>query len=157
MKASHLRFLSYVWPPFLAAGIRIRKITPDYRYLRVEMVNWGLNRNYVGAHFGGSLFAMTDPFYMLMYINRLGPEYIVWDYSASIRFVKPGRGRVHAEFRLTDEDLERVREHTRDGERFLFDHVVEVFNREGEVVAKIDRTLYFKRKDANRSSLKSSA
>ncbi|MEM7053892.1 MAG: DUF4442 domain-containing protein [Pseudomonadota bacterium] len=152
MKASHLRFLSYIWPPFLAAGIRVRKITSDYRYVRVDMVNWGLNRNYVGAHFGGSLFAMTDPFYMLMYINLLGPEYIVWDYSASIRFVKPGRGRVHAIFELSDEDLARVHEHTRSGERFLFDHVVDVVDREGEVVAKIDRTLYFKRKNPDRQT-----
>ena len=154
MKAWKLRWLMNFWPPYLAAGIRVRKISADYRFVRVEMVNWGLNRNYVKAHFGGSLFAMTDPFYMLMYLNLLGSDYIVWDYAASIRYVKPGKGRVHAVFELTDEDLQRVVENTQHGERFLFDHVVEVFNREGEVVAKIDRTLYFKRKDSNRHSRK---
>lgn len=154
MKPSRLRWLANIWPPFLAAGIRVREVTPDYRRVRVEMVPWGLNRNYVGTHFGGSLFAMTDPFYMLMYLNLLGSEYIVWDHSASIRYVKPGRGRVHAVFELSDEDLERVREHTRNGEKFLYDHSVEVFDREGEIVAKIDRTLYFKRKDPARHSPK---
>lgn len=154
MKASRLRRLMNIWPPFLAAGIRVREVTPDYRRVRVEMVSWGLNRNYVGTHFGGSLFAMTDPFYMLMYLNLLGSDYIVWDHSASIRYVKPGRGRVHAIFELTDEDLQRVHDHTRAGEKFLYEHSVEVLDSQHEVVAKIDRTLYFKRKDPARRSSK---
>ena len=37
------------------------------------------NQNYVGSHFGGGLFSMTDPFYMLMLMNVLGSEYLVWD------------------------------------------------------------------------------
>ncbi len=151
MKAARLRWLMNCWPPFLAAGIRVREIAPDFGYVRVDLVNWGLNRNYVGTHFGGSLFAMTDPFYMLMYMKRLGPEFIVWDYSASIRFMQPGRGRVTALFELTEHDLQRVRVHTQGGERFLFDHVVEVKNPNGELVAKVDRTLYFKRKADSRS------
>lgn len=154
MKASRLRWLMNIWPPFLAAGIRVREVTPDYRRVRVEMVAWGLNRNYVGTHFGGSLFAMTDPFYMLMYLNLLGSDYIVWDHSASIRYVKPGRGRVHAIFELADEDLQRVHDHTRAGEKFLHEHSVEVLDSQHEVVAKIDRTLYFKRKDPARRSSK---
>ena len=34
----------------------------DYRHARVELRQRWYNRNYVGTHFGGSLFAMTDPF-----------------------------------------------------------------------------------------------
>ena len=104
------------------------------------------NRNYVGVNFGGSLFAMTDPFYMLMYIRRLGPEFVVWDYGASIRFVRPGRGTVHAEFRLDEVDFDRVRTRTAGGERYLHVHTVEISDEAGENVARVERTLYFRRK-----------
>ena len=74
------------------------------------------NRNYVGTHFGGSLYAMTDPFYMLMLIQILGPGYIVWDKSASIKFVKPGRGSVTADFHVTNEFVEEIKSKTAMGE-----------------------------------------
>src|SRR5438445_11192541 len=67
------------------------------------------NKNYVGVHFGGSLFSMTDPFYMLMLAANLGDEFVVWDKAASIRYRKPGKGRVRAEFRLTGEKLAEIR------------------------------------------------
>jgi hypothetical protein len=97
-KSTLLKWMSY-WPPFFGAGIRIREISDDFTYVRVEMKLRFWNRNYVGTHFGGSLYSMVDPFYMLMLIENLGRDYIVWDKSASIRFLKPGRGRVSAEFR----------------------------------------------------------
>ena len=146
MKPRSLRRLMNVWPPYLASGIRVRHIAEDWREVRVELVARFWNRNYVGTHFGGSLFAMTDPFYMLMYLNLLGREYIVWDYAASIRFVKPGRGTVRARFELGDDDLERVRSETERGSRFIHDHEVSVLDDADDEVARISRELYFRRK-----------
>jgi Domain of unknown function (DUF4442) len=76
----------------------------------VEMKLRFWNANYVGTHFGGSLFAMTDPFYMLMLMANLGCDYIVWDKAASIRYQKPRQGTVRAEFRLTDAQLDDIRD-----------------------------------------------
>ena len=42
----------------------------------VEMKLRWWNANYVGTHFGGSLFAMTDAFYMLMVMAKLGKELV---------------------------------------------------------------------------------
>lgn len=146
MKPANLRRLMNIWPPYLAAGIRVREIAPDWRRVRVELVERWWNRNYVGTHFGGSLFAMTDPFYMLMYINLLGRDYTVWDYAAHIRFVRPGRGVVAARFELGDDDLERAVRGTRDGQRFVRDHEVTVRDRSGEDVARVRREVYFRRR-----------
>ncbi len=146
MKASHLRLLMNIWPPYLAAGIRVREISADYRYARVELKLGLLNRNYVGVHFGGSLFAMTDPFYMLLYLQNLGKDYIVWDRAGQIEFLKPGRGTVSAEFRIRETDLDRVRRETEQGRRFLFDHEVLIRSSEDELVARVQRTVYFRRK-----------
>ena len=98
------------WPPFLGAGIRIRHIAPDMKAVDVEMKLRWWNANYVGTQFGGSLFAMADPFYMLMLMANLGPDYIVWDKAASIRYRKPGKGTVRAEFRLSESQIEDIRE-----------------------------------------------
>lgn len=135
-----------LWPPFLFTGIHVVEISPDWMRVRVELRSRPWNRNYVGVHFGGSLFAMTDPFYMLMYLQHLGRELVVWDYAASIRFERPGRGTVSAEFRLAPDDLERARTETRGGERFLHTHPVEIRDASGERIALVERTLYFRRK-----------
>ena len=93
----HWHRLINLWPPFLGAGIRVTRIAPGWREVDVEMKLRRWNRNYVGTHYGGSLYSMADPFFMLMLIENLGREYIVWDKSASIRFRKPGKGVVRAE------------------------------------------------------------
>jgi hypothetical protein len=93
-----LRFIRF-YPPFLGAGIRLKSISEDMRTIEVEMPLRFWNRNYVGTQFGGSLYTMCDPFFMLILINNLGPDYIVWDKAATIRFKKPGKGLVQAVFR----------------------------------------------------------
>ncbi|HET6604551.1 MAG TPA: DUF4442 domain-containing protein, partial [Xanthomonadaceae bacterium] len=100
MTPRRLRLLMNLWPPFLFAGIRVLAIGADWRSARVRLRRRWYNANYVGTHFGGSLFAMTDPFRMIPVLRCLGPDYIVWDQSGSIEFVKPGRGTVHAVFEL---------------------------------------------------------
>ena len=102
--------LMNLWPPLLGAGIRVVRMDAELREVDVEMKMRRWNRNYVGAHFGGSLFAMTDPFYMMMLMENLGPGFVVWDKAASIRFRRPGRGHVRAEFRLSAERVEEIRE-----------------------------------------------
>src|SRR5262245_46237940 len=104
-----LRLVNF-WPPFFGAGIRVKRIQPDWKAIDVEMNLRFWNANYVGTHYGGSLYSMTDPFYMLMLIESLGHEYIVWDKSACIRFKRPGRGRVRAAFRLSEEQLQDIRD-----------------------------------------------
>ncbi len=146
MKARYLKLLMNVWPPYRCAGIRVRQIAEDFRFARVELRMGLTNRNYVNVHFGGSLFAMADPFYMLMYIKNLGPDYVVWDKAAEIDFLRPGRGRVWAEFRLEESDLERARAQTAAGQRFLVSHPVEVFDQGGQRVASIRRTVYIRRR-----------
>jgi len=105
-----MRTLLNLYPPFLGAGIRIARLRPDWKEIDVEMKLRRWNRNYVGTHYGGSLYSMTDPFFMLMLIENLGRDYIVWDKAATIRFRKPGKGTVRASFRLSDEQIEEIRE-----------------------------------------------
>jgi acyl-coenzyme A thioesterase PaaI-like protein len=114
----------------------------NLRAVDVEMRLTRWNKNYMGVHFGGSLFAMTDPFYMVMLTTNLGPEYVVWDKAASIRYRKPGQGRVRAEFRLTEERLAEVRAAIEVDGRYDARFEVEVKDDEGSVVAAVERLIY---------------
>ncbi|KRA77205.1 MULTISPECIES: DUF4442 domain-containing protein [unclassified Lysobacter] len=146
MKASTLKLGLNLWPPFLFSGIRVRKIAPDYRRAQVELRMRPWNRNYVGTHFGGSLFAMTDPFWMLLTLSALGRDYIVWDKMGTIEFVKPGRGTMHAEFALDEQVLEQLRAATAGGDKTLHWFDTDVIDADGEVVARVRKQLYVRRK-----------
>jgi acyl-coenzyme A thioesterase PaaI-like protein len=139
-----------VWPPFVGAGILVDDVAPDYRHMRIVLKDRVFNRNYVGCHFGGSLFAMTDPFYMLMLIQILGPKYYVWDIGAEIEFLKPAYKTVHADFEVTEEHLHRIREGTAQGQKHEEVFIVSIFNAKGEEVARVTKRLYLRLKPKHR-------
>jgi acyl-coenzyme A thioesterase PaaI-like protein len=144
-KSILLRGINF-WPPFLGAGIRVKQIRPDWKTIEVEMKLRFWNRNYVGTQFGGSLYAMTDPFYMLMLMHHLGPDYVVWDKAATIRFRNPGRGRVSAEFRLSDAQIDEIREKLGVQDRFEPTFTVQVKDEVGTLIAEVDKLLHIKKK-----------
>jgi len=148
MPPNLLRHLGNWWRPFRGAGIKIAYVSPDYRDVRVEMQLRWYNRNYVGTHFGGSLYSMTDPFFMMMLINNLGKEYIVWDKGAKIEFVKPGRGKVSVHFEFNEDELATIKAKADEHGKYVFDRPVQVVDEKGEVVANVMKTLYVRRKDS---------
>jgi len=139
------RLLS-LYPPYLGAGVRVR-VSPDYRTFDVRLKLTRRNKNYVGTHFGGSLYSMCDPFFMLILMEALGRGYVVWDKEATIRFRRPGKGTVHASFHIPPERVEEIRAAAdRDGKvEPVFR--VDVVNEKGEVVAEVEKLLYVRRKD----------
>ena len=144
------RLLLNLWPPFLLTGIHITYLSKDFRKATVEMRMRWWNKNAVGSHFGGSTFAMTDPFYMLLLMANLGKEYLVWDKFADIDYMKPGFGTVTAEFEITDEMLADIKKHTALGEKYLPNFVVHVTDKHGDMVALLNRTLYIRKKKRHR-------
>lgn len=146
MKASRLRWFMNIWFPFLFSGIRITKFSDDFRYVKVELKSHWYNKNYVGTHFGGSLFAMTDPFWMIMILRNMGSEYVVWDKAADIEFVKPGRGIVTAEFKLEETLLDELRDAAAGNEKVLRWFDIPVVDSQGDLVAKVRKQVYIRRK-----------
>jgi acyl-coenzyme A thioesterase PaaI-like protein len=124
------------YPPLFGAGIRAQKI--DERTIRVKMKLTPLNQNIVGVHFGGSLYAMCDPWFMLILMRLLGRDYIVWDKAASIKFVKPGRSAVTATFHIPQERVDEIIHATANGEKYEPIFTVDVLDEEGQVVAQVE-------------------
>ena len=144
--ARALRRILNLWPPFLFAGIRVLELSDDMRHARVVLKRHWSNRNFVGTHFGGSLFAMTDPFWMIMTLYRLGEGYIVWDRSAAIEFVEATKAPVFAEFTLDDATIDEIRAATAKGEKYLRWFETEVRTAEGSTVARVRKEIYVRRK-----------
>lgn len=136
------------WPPYLGAGIKVNYISEDLSEIKVQMKLTPLNSNYVGVHFGGSLYSMCDPFFMFMLLNHLKRDHIVWDQAAEIEFVKPGKGTVTAHFKMPLDRVNEIREEAL--EQFSVKPVFqcEVTDENGETVARMKKHLYVRRKDA---------
>ncbi len=154
-KAKALRRSINLWPPFLGSRIRVTHISVDMMSIDVEMKLRWWNANYVGTHFGGSLFAMTDAFYMLMVMAKLGGDYIVWDKAASIRYRKPGKGTVRAEFRLSDAQLDDIRQKLETLTKYEPTFKVDVKDLDGNVIAEVEKLLWIRKRDWRSSEVKS--
>jgi hypothetical protein len=142
-----MRLRLNLYAPFLGAGIRVKRLAPGWKEVDVEMKLRWWNANYVGTHYGGSLYSMTDPFFMVMLIENLGKDYIVWDKSATIRFKKPGRGTVFAEFRLTDQQIHEIKQGLTIEKKIERVFTVEVKDESGAVIAEVEKLLHIRRKD----------
>lgn len=154
MKASLLRRGMNFWPPFLFSGIRVERISSNYREVDVLLRQRFFNKNYVGTHFGGSIFAMTDPFFMLMVMNNLSRDYTVWDKSGTIDFIKPGHGTLRAAFRLTDSEIDEITAALpNDGDKYRPVFSVDITNEAGAVVAHITKTLHIRKKPDERGRI----
>ena len=139
-RAILLRLMS-VYPPLAGAGIRVRRIGTDPLAFESSMKLRWWNRNYVGTHFGGSLYTMTDPFFMIILIHELGREFVVWDKAATIRFRRPGRGTVRARFEIPPARLDQIRAEACGNGRAEPVFVTAVVDAAGETVAEIEKTV----------------
>ena len=124
----------------------MKSVSPDYREISVQMKMKFYNRNYVKTHFGGSLYAMTDPFLVLMLAHILGREFVILDKAAHIDFIKPGQGTVTARFLIKDEEIENIIKNTLDGQKYFPEFSVDIEDEAGEKVARVVKTLYIRKK-----------
>jgi hypothetical protein len=83
-------------------------------------------------------------------MTNLGRDYIVWDKAASIQFLKPGRKDVRAVFRLTPQEIARVKAETDAKGKTEPEYDVDIVDSEGLVVACVHKVLYVRRKDAKK-------
>ncbi len=153
LSAKWLKRILNLWPPYLGSGIRVLEISENWDYARVKLRKGLINTNYFGTAYGGSLFSMTDPFYVLLLTNRLGRNYIVWDKGASIKYISPGKTHVFCEFKLSQQQIDEIRAHADANDKHEPRFEVDVFDTDGNLVAKVEKTLHVKRKShASRQS-----
>jgi hypothetical protein len=136
-----------LYPPYLGAGIKLKKVNEDFTRFEVQMKMTWFNKNIFGTHFGGSLYAMSDPFFVFIILNFLGKEYIVWDKSAKIEFKKPGKGTVKSVFEISREKLEKLKSDVDVKGKNTYTFTSEVTNSENNVIAIVEKEIYVKKKN----------
>lgn len=142
----YLLFLWNFWPPFWGSGISIVKISKDYRYVKARLKKRPWTANYVGTQYGGSIYSMTDPFYMVMLLMNLGRDFIIWDKSASIRFLKPGKTDLFGEFILTQDILDFIKKSAMQNGKFEWTVTIKVKDKNDVVCAEVEKILWVKYK-----------
>ena len=145
LRSPRFRWINF-YPPLLGAGIRVLHRESDADTIRVQMKLTRFNVNAVGTHFGGSLYAMCDPFFMLILMHHLGREYVVWDTAASIQFIRPGRGRVTATFHIPQQTTDDIRTRVDAGKKVEPEFQVDVMAEDGQVVAHVEKKLYIRKR-----------
>ena len=135
-----------LYPPYLGAGVKVTHIGEGYRELHVTMKLSWYNKNIVGTHFGGSLYSMVDPHFMLMLMQILGDHYIVWDQAASIDFIKASKKPLIAKFVISDEQLADILSNTQNQQKYLPKFLVDITELDGTLVAQVSKTLYIRQK-----------
>ena len=135
-----------LYPPYIGAGVKVTHISEDWKELRVSMSLRWFNRNAVGTHFGGSLYSIVDPHLMLLLMKSLGKEYLVWDKSADIEFIKASKKKVSSVIKLRRKDIEDIRKKTDNGEKYLPNFIVEIRDEDNDLVARVKKTIYVRKK-----------
>ncbi|MEA1966834.1 MAG: DUF4442 domain-containing protein [Thermodesulfobacteriota bacterium] len=135
-----------MYVPYIGAGIKVKHISKDWRKTHVSMKLRWFNKNIMKTHFGGSLYAMVDPHLMLMLMQVLGKDYQVWDKSADIDFVKPGKGTVQSILYISDDDLSKIKFNTNEGKKYFHRFNVEILDSQGDLIANVKKILYIKKK-----------
>ena len=136
------------FPAYRGTGARITYIAGDWREVRIKLpLNWR-TRNYVGTIYGGSMYGAVDPIYMIMLIQLLGPDYIVWDKAASIRFKKPGKATLTARFVIDETETDAIKAALADQPAIDRIYPIDLVDRDGVVYASVEKTIYIRRKGA---------
>jgi len=143
---SLVRFLINLWPPLLFTGISLVKLSQDWRFVRVEMPLRFYNKNVLGIHFGGSLYSMIDPWYMMMLAKNLGSDYHVVDHSASIQYQNPGLDLVYAEFLLDNQQIDEIKRQAEGGEKVIKTFTVEIKSIHNDIICTATKNIYIRKK-----------
>jgi acyl-coenzyme A thioesterase PaaI-like protein len=134
------------WAPFLGAGIKVVSTSKDMTTIRVELRETPFNRNIVGVHFGGSLYAMCDPFFMGILLHHLQHDFIVWDKAAAIKFLKPGRGTVHATFTISLGEIQAIKKRAEEAGKTDETFKVNIYDEKSNIIAEVEKLIYVRHK-----------
>ena len=139
-----------IYPPYLGMGIRVRSFSDDFTRFEVQLRPRWYTRNLFGTHFGGSLYAMADPFFVFIVTMNFGKNYVVWDKSASIDFLKPAKGTITGVFEISADRLQEMKAEVDALGKNTYHFEAELVDENGETVARVRKEIYARAKGATR-------
>jgi len=141
------KFLFNISPMYRRSGGRIVAATNSLNYVKIKLRLNLRTRNYVGTLYGGHMYSCVDGIYMVQLINILGKKYVVWDKAATIKFKRPGTQRLFAEFKISDELIEKIKTDVEKEDEIDLVLNVNLVDQTGLVYAEVEKVIYISSKE----------
>jgi len=93
------------------------------------------------------MYGAVDPIYMVMLIQLLGPEYVVWDKDATVHFKRPGRSTLYACLMLEAQEIDAIKVELTQCSSLERTYQVNLIDSEGMIRASITKTIFIRRKE----------
>ena len=141
-QSTTLRWAYNFWPCIWCTGGKIEFISADHHEMHVSLKLNIRTRNRVGTVFGGSIYSSVDPYFMLMFMQILGKDYVVWDKAASVKFIRPIVKAVKCRFLISEELVQEVKQKISEQDEYTFDMPLRYEDDNGLVYAVFNKTIY---------------
>ena len=76
----------------------------------------------------------------------------MWDKSANINFVKPGRGTVYAEFNIEQDEINQIVKDLESKKKVNPKFTVNITDTEGETIAVVEKVLHISKKQKDQGA-----
>ena len=125
----------------------MQEMSSDFKYSKVKLRKYLLNKNLTGHIFGGTLFSAGDPVHTIMlwqiFTNR-GYKLQSFLKSAKIDYLKPAGSSLTAEYHITDEVIDAFEKGLREKGKHSHWFTVELVDKQGDVVARMQVESYLR-------------
>ncbi|WP_225875114.1 DUF4442 domain-containing protein [Flavobacterium bernardetii] len=145
-KATLFRVLFNMSPMYKRSCGKIIFASEDLHVVKIKIPLSYKNKNYVGSIFGGSLFAATDPIYMIQLMQILGKDFVVWDKKTNIKFKRPAYEHAFATFEFTTSEINEIRQKVEAENEVDYTKILHITDKNGTIFAELDKTLYISTK-----------
>lgn len=141
-RSRKLRWAFNFWPCIWCTGSTVEFIAGDYKELHVSLKLNIRTRNRVGTVYGGSIYSSVDPYFMLLLMEVLGKNYVVWDKGASMKFIRPIVEKVKCRFLITDALVEEIKQKITENGEYSFELPIQYEDEQGQVYATFTKVVY---------------
>lgn len=141
----HILFkYGFNWSPMYRRSTgRVIHVAKDLSKITIKIPLSWKNRNYVNSIFGGSMFSAVDPIPMVQLINLLDDNYVVWDKSAVIKFKRPAKETLYAEFQFTEEEIIAIKDKVSKENEIELVKSTSLTNKNGSsIFCTVEKTIY---------------
>ena len=125
---------------------KILTVSEDLHHVKVVIRLSYKNKNYVGSMFGGSLFAATDPIYMIQLMQILGKEYVVWDKATEIKFKRPVYQNAFVRFEFSSDEIQYIKQRVEAEKEIDLVKQLVITDSNEKIYTEISKTIYISSK-----------
>ena len=149
---NQLKFISRsrlleLYPPFWFMGVKLIKLTNDYRELHLVLPLRWYGKNLHGTMFGGFICAVSDPLLALM-CEKIFPGISAWTKSHYVDFLRPAKSDLVLRAMVTKKDVRTIRQSLKNNRRATHSFEFYFYDSNEHKVARVINTVFLRPQNA---------